>query len=328
MISSAQLLRNAKTTAASEHPNAQVAVLCPELPATTSVVRVYRHNPYGYSPLKGNYANLAEASLVYANPVAIPSVEAPTPKLAAAATDTPAMSSAGFALPIPASVQRAKEAAAAAAAIELSAATTDDALSEASSEVPSKQLSNGTAEPSSVPAILLSARTPAAAIRYASVNFRFGSAWFIAPFRTTTGDMVVVEYPGNSSLHMGIISEVTTRKPTTFFTEDNTEPNYLSLEEMKSLPHLLRHARDFDKHTKMELRQHDLRSLQNAQLLAANMKAPVNFLDAEWLLDLSAVTFLVNVYGDVELVDRLADELAAQEAAEVVFTYPSAGNTF
>ncbi|AYU83877.1 hypothetical protein, conserved [Leishmania donovani] len=164
-------------------------------------------------------------------------------------------------------------------------------------------------------------------IRYASVNFRFGSAWFVAPFRTFTGDMVVVQYPGNNSLHMGLVSAITTAKPITFYTEDNMDPNYLSPEELQTVPRLLRHARDFDKETKLDLRRHDLSSLANARKLAAEIGAPVQFLDAEWLLDLSAVTFLVKVFGNTALADKLVDELAMQEGAEVVFTYPVSSAT-
>ncbi|KAG5465821.1 hypothetical protein CUR178_00535 [Leishmania enriettii] len=174
-----------------------------------------------------------------------------------------------------------------------------------------------TAVPAAIPSV----------IRYASVNFRFGSAWFVAPFRTFTGDMVVVQYSVNNSLHMGLVSAITTAKPITFYTEDNMDPNYLSAEELQSVPRLLRHARDFDKETKLDLRNHDLNSLENARKLAAEMGAPVQFLDAEWLLDLSAVTFLVKVFGNTSLVDKLVDELAMQEGAEVVFTYPVSSTT-
>lgn len=166
-------------------------------------------------------------------------------------------------------------------------------------------------------------------IRYASVNFRFGSAWFVAPFRTFPGDMVVVQYPGNNnSLHMGLVSSITTSKPITFYTEDNMDSNYLSPEELQTVPRLLRHARDFDKETKLDLRSHDLRSLANARKLAEEMGAPIQFLDAEWLLDLSAVTFLVKVYGNAELADQLVDELAMEEGAEVVFTYPVSSSMY
>lgn len=183
-----------------------------------------------------------------------------------------------------------------------------------------------TPQPTAAPALLQLSRSmaPPTVFRYASVNFRFGSAWFLAPFRTNIGAMVVVEYPGNNqSQHMGLVSYITTVKPDTFYSEDNLDPNYLTEEEIATLPRLLRHAREFDKETKLDLRQHDLHSLKNAQLLAAEMGAPVEFRDAEWLLDLSAVTFLVHVFRDDELVDRLADALAAQEGAEVVFTYPA-----
>lgn len=158
---------------------------------------------------------------------------------------------------------------------------------------------------------------------YASVNFRFGSAWFIAPFRCQAGDIVVVEYPAAQSLHMGIVSGVTTVKPPTFYSEQNMTPDYLSEEELAILPRLLRHARHYDKQAKLALREQDMRSLEHAQFLAAEMNAPVTFMDAEWLLDGSAITFLVYVYGDVALVNELADELATREGAEVVFTYPS-----
>ncbi|KPA81573.1 hypothetical protein ABB37_03912 [Leptomonas pyrrhocoris] len=166
-------------------------------------------------------------------------------------------------------------------------------------------------------------------IRYASVNFRFGSAWFVAPFRTFAGDMVVVQYPGNNnSVHMGLVSGITTAKPITFYTEDNMDSNYLSPEELQTAPRLLRHARDFDKEAKLDLRNHDLRSLVNARRLAEEMGAPIQFLDAEWLLDLSAVTFLVNVFAKDELADQLVDELAFQEGAEVVFTYPVSASMY
>ncbi|RNE99467.1 uncharacterized protein Tco025E_09004 [Trypanosoma conorhini] len=161
------------------------------------------------------------------------------------------------------------------------------------------------------------------AVRYASVNFRFGSAWFVAPFRTAVGEMVVVEYPHNKSLHMGLVSCISTRVPPTFaamVTADGT----ISEGDLQQCPTLLRHARDFDRQTKLELRSHDLASLKNAQALALELETPVTFLDAEWLLDLTAVTFLVNVWGDMPLVDRLAEELAVFEGAEVVFTYPAA----
>ncbi|EPY35048.1 hypothetical protein STCU_01276 [Strigomonas culicis] len=159
--------------------------------------------------------------------------------------------------------------------------------------------------------------------RFASVNFRFGSAWFLAPFRTFIGDMVVVQYPGNGSLHIGLVTAISTAKPETFFSEENQHPNFLTEEEKECLPRLLRHARDFDKDTKLGLRAQDLRSLENAQKLADELNAPVQFLDAEWLLDLNAITFLVEVYEDVEIVDALADQLAREEGAEVVFTYPT-----
>ncbi|KPI85608.1 hypothetical protein ABL78_5346 [Leptomonas seymouri] len=166
-------------------------------------------------------------------------------------------------------------------------------------------------------------------IRYASVNFRFGSAWFVAPFRTFVGDMVVVQYPGNNnSLHMGLVSSITTAKPITFYTEENMDSNYLSPEELQTAPRLLRHARDFDKEAKLDLRSHDLRSLANASKLAEEIGAQIQFLDAEWLLDLSAVTFLVKAFGGAELADQLVDELAIQEGAEVVFTYPVSSSMY
>ncbi|RNF03048.1 hypothetical protein TraAM80_06054 [Trypanosoma rangeli] len=160
------------------------------------------------------------------------------------------------------------------------------------------------------------------AVRYASVNFRFGSAWFVAPFRTSVGEMVVVEYPHNKSLHMGLVSCISTRTPPTFAAMTAADGT-ISEADLRLCPTLVRHARDFDRRTKLELRSHDLASLKNAQTLALEMEAPVTFLDAEWLLDLTAVTFLVNVWGNMSLVDRLADELAVFEGSEVVFTYPA-----
>lgn len=159
-------------------------------------------------------------------------------------------------------------------------------------------------------------------IRFASVNFRFGSAWFVAPFRTAIGEMVVVEYPHNNSLHVGLVSCISTQIPHTFASMVSFDGT-ISEENLQLCPRILRHARDFDKQTKLELRAHDLASLNSARELALEMQAPVTLLDAEWLLDLTAVTFLVNVWGDMTQVDRLADELAALEGSEVVFTYPA-----
>lgn len=158
---------------------------------------------------------------------------------------------------------------------------------------------------------------------YASVNFRFGSAWFIAPFSCNAGDMVVVEYPSSQSLHMGIVSGVTTVKPMTFYSKRNKDPVYLSKEEIALLPRLLRRALPCDKEAKLALRDRDLQSLENAMALAMQREIPVLFQDAEWLFDGTALTFLVQVFGDVSRANDLADELATREGAEVVFTYPS-----
>lgn len=168
------------------------------------------------------------------------------------------------------------------------------------------------------------AKTPTScAYHYASVNFRFGCAWFLAPFRCQPGDIVVVEYPATQSLHMGIVNGVTTEKPATFYSEGNLSPDYYYQEELETLPRLLRHARSYDKQSKLTLRERDIVSLERAQRLASEMGAPVQFIDAEWLLDSSALTFLVYVYGDEEVVNTVADKIAALENTEVVFTYPS-----
>ncbi|CBH18106.1 uncharacterized protein TEOVI_000580100 [Trypanosoma equiperdum] len=184
-------------------------------------------------------------------------------------------------------------------------------------------------QPTSTVALAMASSTVIAAaasvVRYASVDFRFGSAWFVAPFRTSVGEIVVVEYPHNGSLHVGLVSCITTTIPPTFTTLRAAEQAGLmpTEEDLMQYPRLVRHAREFDRHTKLELRTHDLASLRSARELAEEMGAPITFIDAEWLLDLTAVTFLVQVWGNMEQVDRLADELAAREGAEVVFTYPA-----
>eukprot|EP00796_Vickermania_ingenoplastis_P011049 gene11049-7682_t len=171
---------------------------------------------------------------------------------------------------------------------------------------PHTRRNSHSAIPSSTPQQQPQGSTPSqqgvVAHHYASVNFRFGSAWFVAPFRCQAGDIVVVEYPAAQSVHMGIVSGVTTVKPPTFYSEGNQDPDYLSEEELALLPPPPAPREDY---------------------LASEMGAPVTFMDAEWLLDGSAVTFLVYVYGNVAQVNELADELATREGAEVVFTYPS-----
>lgn len=353
---------------------------------TTNRIVTYRHDPYSYTAVTTISAKLAERNLfdyydaaaaatsgAAAAAAATPSKEAVT----AAATVEPMMSSAGFALPVPASKARAaqkqydqpRSSKSLRETIELSA--NEEGVSEVSSEngasqptflkkqQPHQQIDFGGTSSMCTPtqdAMLtpeeessLSPDVPAApnaygftstvvgagpapptvlrlpsVIRYASVNFRFGSAWFIAPFKVSVGDLVVVAYPANNSLHMGLVSSITKTKPATFYSPENPNPDTLTDDEVAILPRLLRHARDFDKETKLDLRTHDLGSLQSARQLAKEMGAPIQFLDAEWLLDLSAITFLVNVYGDDErLVDELADELASVEGAEVVFTYPA-----
>lgn len=331
-----------KSSAPASVPSCPITVTVGVAAARTDgrrFVRI-RHNPYDYKPIMSILASKT-ATETSAEKVAA----AADPAIVMAATHTaPGMCSAGFALPVPASHRRGS-APHKAAAMEVSVA--DDGVSEVSSEngashthlIHSKKAScSGITSPFShgltpemgsgiVPTFARGVsplpRRPAV-VRYASVNFRFGSAWFIAPFKTSVGDFVVVEYPANNSLHMGLVSAITTAKPATFYSAGNADPDTLTEDEIAVLPRLMRHARDFDKETKLDLRSHDLRSMQSAQQLASEMGAPIQFIDAEWLLDLSAITFLVNVYGDqVELVDKLADELATVEGAEVVFTYPA-----
>ncbi|KAG5464348.1 hypothetical protein LSCM1_00530 [Leishmania martiniquensis] len=304
----------------------------------TRSVTSYRHNPYALVLLQEKDRERAAESFSYIySALAEEGRISPMPqqgqqqreKASKGATVKETDGNYGFSCPVPHVQQLDASLAKSGAAAESS---NDDGVSETSSDtgshptkdllvtIPSGFCVTGShpraAIPNTVPAAMLSV------IRYASVNFRFGSAWFVAPFRTFTGDMVVVQYPVNNSLHMGLVSAITTAKPITFYTEDNMDPNYLSVEELQTVPRLLRHARDFDKETKLDLRNHDLNSLANASKLAAEMGAPVQFLDAEWLLDLSAVTFLVKVFESTSLVDKLVDELAIQEGAEVVFTYP------
>lgn len=270
------------------------------VPTSSSSSSLYRHDPYAISLLPDKDRLLAVESFgrVYLKARDVASDESKSPST-----------------PLP-----TEEAKRCSFTVE---SCNDDGVSEVSSEYGSGHNSQGAKDLNAACGASSAVEPPLNPVRYASVNFRFGSAWFVAPFRTFVGDMVVVQYPGNNnSLHMGLVSSITTIKPQTFYTETNMDPNYLSSEELATLPHLLRHARDFDKEAKLDMRTHDLNSLNNARKLAEELAAPVTFLDAEWLLDLSAITFLVSVYGDSSRVDQLADELASQEGAEVVFTYP------
>ncbi|KAK7200583.1 hypothetical protein NESM_000114200 [Novymonas esmeraldas] len=302
----------------------------------------YRHNPYAYVVLQEKDRERATESFGYIYSVfteeeadaqrqARGTKSGSNPSFARCGSDSKLSSSCPTPQTQPLDVVSAKLGATA-------DSSNDDGVSETSSETGSQHNKDALGKVRSafsVTALQSHAAAAAAAgpaagpavIRYASVNFRFGSAWFVAPFRTFTGDMVVVQYPSNGSLHMGLVSSITTAKPITFYTEDNMDSNFLTAEELQTVPRLLRHARDFDKETKLDLRSHDLGALANARKLAAELGAPVQFLDAEWLLDLSAVTFLVKVFGNASLVDKLVDELAMQEGAEVVFTYPVSSST-
>jgi hypothetical protein len=301
--------------------------------------KAYRHNPYACALLNEKDRNCAAVSFVELYSL-LADGQGQGQKVHATVTGGSTHTS-----PIPSPVPQSLDVAEKTAAAD---SGNDEGVSETSSDTGSSDRSNAVAAatarkkasvgfsvtgshhlPSTAtPSLAVSLAAPSV-IRYASVNFRFGSAWFVAPFRTFVGDMVVVQYPGNNnSLHMGLVSSITTAKPITFYTEDNMDSNYLSPEELLTVPRLLRHARDFDKETKLDLRSHDLRSLANARKLAEEMGAPIQFLDAEWLLDLTAVTFLVKVYGSAELADQLVDELAIQEGAEVVFTYPVSSSMY
>lgn len=294
----------------------------------------FRHNPYAFELLDEKDRNNAVVSFVELYNGLLSDSEATLQRKVQAVRAASKASSISPS-PVPPSLETAEdlEATKSAATVE---SGNDDGVSETSSDLGSGDRSNPAKEASVGFSVTGShhCAAPAAAaapsvIRYASVNFRFGSAWFVAPFRTFTGDMVVVQYPGNNnSLHMGLVSDITTAKPITFYTETNMDSNYLSPEELLTAPRLLRHARDFDKETKLDLRSHDLRSLANARKLAEELGAPIRFLDAEWLLDLSAVTFLVKVYGSTDIADQLVDELAMQEGAEVVFTYPVSASMY
>lgn len=289
----------------------------------------FRHNPYAFELLNAKDRNTAVVSFVELYNGLLGDGERKVQAMRAASKGSSLCPS-----PVPQCLEAEElDAAKSATTAEI---CTEDGVSETSSDVGSGERSHPVRDEAaagfSVTGSHHNAAAPAATpavIRYASVNFRFGSAWFVAPFRTFTGDMVVVQYPGNNnSLHMGLVSNITTAKPITFYTESNMDSNYLSPEELLTAPRLLRHARDFDKETKLDLRSHDLRSLTNARKLAEELGAAVQFLDAEWLLDLSAVTFLVKVYGSSEMADQLVDELALQEGAEVVFTYPVSSSMY
>lgn len=157
-------------------------------------------------------------------------------------------------------------------------------------------------------------------VGYAAVDFRFGSAWFLLPMDVAVGSIVVVHYPVKNTLHMGLVSAVTTVKPPTFYTSTNKHPVHLSKDEIRALPRVVRVADDQDMELKIALRSHDNRSLQTARLLAAELEAPIEFLDAEWMVNLTVLTLSVRVHEEYKYIDYLAALLASKENAEVIFT--------
>lgn len=122
-----------------------------------------------------------------------------------------------------------------------------------------------------------SARLKSNTTHYARVQTKYGQELFIAPFRTSPGDVVVIEN-NLGSQHIGVVQSITTDAPAA---------------ETRS--RVVRHARDADKIAFSQLQLRDAATsklISEAMLSSPLFTGRVEVLGVEWLLDLSGVNVL------------------------------------
>ena len=127
-------------------------------------------------------------------------------------------------------------------------------------------------------------KAPASVPRYAFVQFKHETTGFIAPFRVTAGDTVVVE--GDRGENIGIVSEVTTKKPT-----------------HSTLAKLLRRATKKDLETLAAQREKEANALATTQALAKSVRMNAVVEDVEMQFDMNKMTVFVRRASKSVFVD-------------------------
>jgi len=122
-----------------------------------------------------------------------------------------------------------------------------------------------------------------AAVRFATVAFKFHTAICVAPFRCSPGDVVVVADSVSRHVNIGVVRSIRSEKPDV--------PVFLEL---------TRHARDFDRSQKNAAMTKEPAMLATADsVVAANFPfANIQFRDVELHLDEVCATLLVDVCDD------------------------------
>ena len=142
--------------------------------------------------------------------------------------------------------------------------------------------------------------SPPKATRYATVNFKFGTIDYVAPFRVAEGDEVVVEGVDGTSA-FGIVSHITTTKPTS----------------ASPLNKILRHARGEDRQAQLQCTTTESSTIEVCQCLFESMGVSAFVLDLEWQLDMSALTVYFSFDGSKEEMDAMHSALVDQFGCNV-----------
>lgn len=142
--------------------------------------------------------------------------------------------------------------------------------------------------------------SPPKETRYATVNFKFGTIDYVAPFRVTEGDEVVVEGVDGTSA-FGIVSHITTLKPTS----------------ANPLNKILRHARGEDRQAQIQCTTTESSTIEICQCLFESMDVNAFVLDLEWQLDMSALTVYFSFDGSKEEMDAMHGALVEQFGCNV-----------
>lgn len=135
-----------------------------------------------------------------------------------------------------------------------------------------------------------STTTTVAATRYAYVRFKHESVTFIAPFRISVGDTVVVQ--GDRGENIGIVDCITTEVPSF---------------EVKN--QIIRRATEQDKEALASQRKKEEAAVRQIQLLSDQLGLRASIEDAEFQFDLNKLTVFVrrnckNAFVDFRKLQR------------------------
>jgi cell fate regulator YaaT (PSP1 superfamily) len=128
------------------------------------------------------------------------------------------------------------------------------------------------------------AKVKASSVRYAFVQFKHESATFLAPFKISTGDLVVVE--GDRGENIGVVSDITKETP--------------SYSVNKSV---LRRATDKDRMALAQQRERESAATATTRAMAVALGLHGRVEDAEYQFDLNKLTIFVRRPTKTTFVD-------------------------